>query len=186
MQIGQKVRALVVFVTAFAVVALIWGTTLRSISAVSIGAGVFAAGLYWLRRRSARHVRNLGYVGKVAPLRPELHLRVAAEPSRVLELLEAATCRLTSSKRKVEFKRHPSGFVALLPSTLRYGYGEQIDVTVLPVSAHVVDVNISSQPRDYSAWLDLGHNLQHVVTLRRTLEAEYGTEAVREVHFGSL
>ncbi|MCU0977123.1 MAG: hypothetical protein MUC71_12560 [Steroidobacteraceae bacterium] len=150
--------------------------SLRTAGAAVAGAAVFAAGLHWLRRRAHRDLATLGHKTANVPLRPRLRLQVEARPAPVIKLLEAGVRRLAAGRRDIVFERHAEGFVALLPATLRHGYGERIEVSLTPRDTDQVEITISSRPRREGVLIDLGRNLHHVLTLRRMLESEFGRD----------
>lgn len=153
----------------------------QTLFGIAVGSLVFALGLLLLQSRSKRHLAALGHHSRTVPLCPRLHLRVAAGPNEVLDLLETGIRGLASSGDRVKIEKCTDGLIATLPPTLRHGYGERIEVLAASSRSGGLDVWISSRPNAGGVLVDLGRNLRHVLALRRVLEDAYGPESVREV-----
>ena len=167
---------------AIAIPAAAAGGIGRAVVAGVLGGVVFGIGLNWLETRGRFRLSRLGNVPTDVPVYPVLEIEVTGSADRVLSTLETAIRSIVRGGRSVLIERMADGLAVALPSTLRHGYGEQIEVVIRhQQSGDKLKVLISSRPRTHGVWVDLGRNYGHVLTLRNALQDDLGSAAIRDL-----
>lgn len=153
------------------------GEVYAALFAAAVGSLVFGLLQNIVLTRIRSRLGRFGPVPEVLPIRPELTLRVAADPADIARAITKAVPKLARGA-KIQSSGDALSLEGGIPQSIRHGYGEVLTVSISQENHQLAQVRLRSRPRARGVLVDYGRNLSNVQQLRSALEHEFGSDAV--------